>query len=56
MAVQLANDIKQEMQEYRIHFGEVFKVIFEQVRILSEKFNIEIRVSKLSKKQMHRCN
>lgn len=56
LAVQLANDIKQEMEELRTNAGKIFKVIFEQVRILSEKFNIEIRIPRLSTRQMHRCN
>lgn len=56
LAVQLANDTKKELQELWTHVDDVFKEIFEEVKVLAEKFDIEIKIPRLTKKQTDRCN
>jgi len=56
LAVQLANDTQKELQEIRTHADDVFKEIFEEVKVVAEKFDIEIKISRLTKKQTNRCN
>ncbi|KAL4143541.1 hypothetical protein QTP88_005860 [Uroleucon formosanum] len=56
LAVQLANDTKKELQELRTHVDDVFKKIFEEVKVVAEKFDIEIKIPRLSKKQTNRSN
>lgn len=56
LAVQLANDTQKELQELRTHADDVFKEIFEEVKVVAEKFDIEIKIPRLTKKQTNRCN
>jgi asparagine synthetase B (glutamine-hydrolysing) len=56
LAVQLANDIQKELQKLRTHADEFFKEIFEEVKVAAEKFDIEIKIPRLTKKQTNRCN
>ena len=56
LAVQLANNTQNELQELRTHADDVFKKIFEEVKVVAEKFDIEIKIPRLTKKQTNRCN
>jgi len=51
LAVQLANDTQKELQELRTHADDVFKEIFEKVKVVTAKFDIEIKIPRLTKKK-----
>lgn len=55
LAVQLPNYTKKELQELRTHADDIFKEIFV-VKGVAEKFDIEIKIPRLTKKQTNRCN
>jgi HJR/Mrr/RecB family endonuclease len=50
LAVQLANDTQKELQEFRTYADDFFKEIFEEVKAVAEKFDIEIKIPRLTKK------
>jgi hypothetical protein len=56
LTVQLANDTQKELQEFRTHTDDFFKEIFEKVKVVAEKFDIEIKIPRLTKKQTNKCN
>lgn len=56
LAVQLANNTKQGLQVLKTNTEEVFKRIFEEVKTLPDNFDIEIKIPRISKRQIHRSN
>lgn len=55
-AMSLAKNTKQELEEIRINADSYFKKIFEQVKLMTEKFDIVIRIPRSAKRQTNRCN
>lgn len=43
LAVQLANDTKKELQELRTHADDVFKEIFEKVKVAAKNSILELK-------------
>jgi len=48
LVVQLANDTQKELQELRTHADDVFKEIFEEVKVVAAKFDIEIKIPRFT--------
>jgi len=46
----------QSLKKIRDNADDEFKIIFNQILNLSEKYNITIKTSRLSKRQVHRNN
>lgn len=55
-AMYLAQNTKEELQEIRINAEKYFGEIFKQVKLLTFKFDIEIKMPRISKRQVNRCN
>jgi len=55
-AMSLAQNTRQELQEIRLNAEKEFGDIFERVKSLAEKIDIEINMPRISKRQTNRCN
>ncbi|KAL4141563.1 hypothetical protein QTP88_004184 [Uroleucon formosanum] len=55
-AMALAKNTKQELEEIRINADTYFREIFEQVKLMTAQFDIEIKIPRIAKRQTNRCN
>ncbi|KAF0753351.1 zinc finger MYM-type protein 1-like [Aphis craccivora] len=56
VALTYATHLSSELKKIRDNADNKFKIIFNQILNLSEKYNITIKTPRLSKKQVHRNN
>jgi hypothetical protein len=52
----LAQNTKQELTEIRLNAEKEFGDIFERVKSLAEKIDIDINIPRISKRQTNSCN
>lgn len=55
-AMILAQNTKQELEDIRLNADKYFGEIFEQVKLLTMKMDIEIKMPRISNRQTNRCN
>lgn len=55
-AMSSAKNTKQELKDIRINADTYFREMFEQAKLMTGQFEIEIKISRTEKRQTNRCN
>ncbi|KAL5239408.1 hypothetical protein ACI65C_006818 [Semiaphis heraclei] len=55
-AMFLAKNTKQELEEIRANADTYFREMFEQVKLMTTQFDIEIKIPRTAKRQTNRCS